>query len=224
MHCYFHSPLTPSISLFFHYFMETSLFSVKNSSCDVIHHRLLCCLIFQRHSAAPSTHLVLGYSPILVPCDSSILGFHLLARWFLVSFASSIFLARWRCWGPSLGLVLSCCSQNSFPNKNLSTPKEVLTHSVMSGSATPWTVARQAPLSMGFSRQEWLAISSPRGSSQPWDQTHISYICQHWEAGSLPAAPPISSHRLLLFIQQVGACYITQGAQLGALWWPKVVG
>ena len=78
MHCYFHSPLTPSISLLFYYFMETSLFRVKNSSCDVIHHRLLCCLIFQRHSAAPTAHLVLGYSPILVPCDSSILGFHLL--------------------------------------------------------------------------------------------------------------------------------------------------
>ena len=27
-------------------------------------------------------------------------------------------------------------------------------HSVISDSATPWTVAHQAPLSMGFSRQE----------------------------------------------------------------------
>ena len=27
-------------------------------------------------------------------------------------------------------------------------------HQVVSDSATPWTVARQAPLSMGFSRQE----------------------------------------------------------------------
>ena len=35
---------------------------------------------------------------------------------------------------------------------------------VMSDSATPWTVARQAPLSMGFSRQEYwsgLPFSSP---------------------------------------------------------------
>ena len=29
----------------------------------------------------------------------------------------------------------------------------VFSHSVMSNSATPWTVAHQAPLSMGFSRQ-----------------------------------------------------------------------
>ena len=40
---------------------------------------------------------------------------------------------------------------------------------------TPWTEARQAPLSMGFSRQvEWVAISSSRGSSWPRDRTHAS--------------------------------------------------
>ena len=45
--------------------------------------------------------------------------------------------------------------------------------------ATPWTVARQALLSMEFSRQEdWngLPFPTPRGSSQPRDQTHISCI------------------------------------------------
>ena len=42
--------------------------------------------------------------------------------------------------------------------------------------ATPWTVAYQA-LSMGFSRiLEWVAISFPRGSSQPRDQTWVSRI------------------------------------------------
>ena len=48
----------------------------------------------------------------------------------------------------------------------------------MTDSATPWTVARQAPLSMGFPRQEheWVAISFPRGSSRPKDQTHVSCI------------------------------------------------
>ena len=36
--------------------------------------------------------------------------------------------------------------------------------------ATPWTVARQAPLSMGLSRREyWVAIPFSRGSSQPRD-------------------------------------------------------
>ena len=32
---------------------------------------------------------------------------------------------------------------------------ESVSHSVMSSSATPWTVACQAPLSMGYSRQEY---------------------------------------------------------------------
>ena len=46
--------------------------------------------------------------------------------------------------------------------------------------ATPWTVAYQAPLSMGFSKQEywidWIAISFSRRSSQPRDWTRVSHI------------------------------------------------
>ena len=44
--------------------------------------------------------------------------------------------------------------------------------------ATLWTVAHQAPLSMGFFRQilEWVAISFSRDSSQPMDWTCISCI------------------------------------------------
>ena len=42
--------------------------------------------------------------------------------------------------------------------------------------ATPWTVARQAPLSMGFSSPlEWVAVPSSRGSSQSRDGTCVSY-------------------------------------------------
>ena len=56
-----------------------------------------------------------------------------------------------------------------------------------------WTVACQASLSMGFSRQEywnWVAISSSRGSSQPKDGT-LSHLCLlGWPAGSLPLVPP----------------------------------
>ena len=49
----------------------------------------------------------------------------------------------------------------------------------------PMTVTLQAPLSMGFPRQEYwsgLHFSFSRGSSQPRDQTFIS----SWQAGSLP--------------------------------------
>ena len=55
--------------------------------------------------------------------------------------------------------------------------------------ATPWTVARQAPLSMGFPKQEvleWVVMPFSRGSSQPRDQTRISCIGRqvpgHWAA------------------------------------------
>ena len=46
-------------------------------------------------------------------------------------------------------------------------------------SATPWTVACQAPLSMGILQArilEWVAMSSSRGSSQPRNQTQVSCI------------------------------------------------
>ena len=57
----------------------------------------------------------------------------------------------------------------------------------------PLTVAHQAPLSMGFSRQEygWVAMPSSRGSSQPKDQTPVSYVCLlHWQVDSLLLVPP----------------------------------
>ena len=44
---------------------------------------------------------------------------------------------------------------------------------------TPWTVAHQVPLSIGFPRQEYwsgLPFPSPGESSQPRDQTQVSYI------------------------------------------------
>ena len=48
----------------------------------------------------------------------------------------------------------------------------VLSLSVMSDSANPWTIDRLAPLSMGILQariQEWIAMPSYRGSSQPRD-------------------------------------------------------
>ena len=56
--------------------------------------------------------------------------------------------------------------------------------------ATPWTVAHQAPLSMGILQVrilEWAARPSSRGSSQLRDQTRVSSIARrilyHWETG-----------------------------------------
>ena len=57
--------------------------------------------------------------------------------------------------------------------------------------ATQWTVARQAPLSMGFFRQEsWNGLSFPPPGNLPdTDQTHVSYVLGIWQAGSLPLSP-----------------------------------
>ena len=59
---------------------------------------------------------------------------------------------------------------------------------------TLWTVARQAPLSMGILQAktlEWVAMPSSRGSSWPRDRTCISHIhLLHWQAGSLPLVLP----------------------------------
>ena len=52
-------------------------------------------------------------------------------------------------------------------------------HSAVSDSATPWTVAHQAPPSMGFSKQAyWSGVPLPSlgGSFWPRDQTQVSRI------------------------------------------------
>ena len=55
--------------------------------------------------------------------------------------------------------------------------------------ATPWPVARQAPLSMRILQArvlEWAAMPSSRGSSQPRDQTQVSAL----QVDSLLSEPP----------------------------------
>ena len=58
--------------------------------------------------------------------------------------------------------------------------------SVMSDSATLWTIARQAPLSMGFSRQEyWNGLPCPPPGDLP---NPGILLLLHWQVGSLPLA------------------------------------
>ena len=63
----------------------------------------------------------------------------------------------------------------------ITTPRVlVLRRSVTSDPfATPWTIAHQAPLSIGILQArivEWVAMPSSRGSSQPRDWTQVSCI------------------------------------------------
>ena len=57
--------------------------------------------------------------------------------------------------------------------------------------ATPWSVAHQASLSMGFSRQEhWNGLRYPLAGDLPNPGIECLLRLLHWQAGSLPLAPP----------------------------------
>ena len=62
----------------------------------------------------------------------------------------------------------------------------------MFDTVTPWTVARQAPQSMGFSRQEyWSVLSCPSPGGLPNTGTEPSSLMSPALAvGSLPSEPP----------------------------------
>ena len=53
---------------------------------------------------------------------------------------------------------------------------------------TPWTVGHQAPLSMGFSRQEyWSGLPCPPPGDLPYPGPDWHLLCVlHWQVGSLP--------------------------------------
>ena len=58
--------------------------------------------------------------------------------------------------------------------------------------ATLWTTAHQAPLSKGFSRQEyWRGLPYPPSEDLPYPGIEpVSFSLLHRQAGSLPLAPP----------------------------------
>ena len=83
-----------------------------------------------------------------------------------------------------------------IPGQGIKTPhateSESVSHSVVSDSATPSTVACQAPLSMGFPRQEYWSgypFPSPRGIPNPEFEPGSSAL----QADSLPSEPPMKA-------------------------------
>ena len=79
----------------------------------------------------------------------------------------------------------------SFKEEHISDPQNSLGAFVLSHFsrvrlfATPWTVARQAPLSMGFSRQEyWNGLPFPSAGHLP--HPGIKHRSPALQAGSLP--------------------------------------
>ena len=62
----------------------------------------------------------------------------------------------------------------------------------MSDSVTPRTVAHQAPMSMGFPRQEyWTGLPFPPPGDLPNPGIKLaSLMSPTWQVGSLPLLPP----------------------------------
>ena len=79
--------------------------------------------------------------------------------------------------------------------------------------ATQWTIAHQAPLSKGFSRQEHqseLPWSPPGDLSDPGIEPASLHLL-HWQAGSSSLVPPGRAVQLLLILKPVGGKGILQG-------------
>ena len=101
--------------------------------------------------------------------------------------------------GPRAGLLLPgllpvclpwALSQNTFSRTALRVYEVT---SGLSDSATPWTVARQAPRSMVFSRQEyWSGLPCPllQGIFLTQGSNPGLLYLLHWQEGSLPPTPP----------------------------------
>ena len=64
---------------------------------------------------------------------------------------------------------------------------------------TPWTVARQAPLPMGFPRQEyWNGLPFPSPGDLPYWRIEPHLL--HWQADSLPLSYQGSPRTLLMLV------------------------
>ena len=73
--------------------------------------------------------------------------------------------------------------------------------------ATPWTVAHQAPLSIGILQTrilEWVPMPSSKGSFQTRDRTQVSFI-----AGRFQESP---DHSIKIYVKQVSR-YSTDSAR-----------
>ena len=122
---------------------------------------------------------------------------------------------------------------------NLKSLLVMLSHSVLSNSSwILWTWVCQASLFIGFFQTwilEWVAISSPRGSSQPRDWTHLScvfcigrQILYYWAPWEAPRSSPAPHSKALIlphsafFMVQLSYQYMTTGKTIALTIWTFV--
>ena len=84
---------------------------------------------------------------------------------------------------------------------------------------TLWTVVGQAPLSMGFSRQEyWSGLRCPSPGDLPTQGSNLGLLhLLHWQTGSLSLAPPEKDHARYPIILNTEARLGQFGSELGSL-------
>ena len=93
----------------------------------------------------------------------------------------------------SLPTLISLSFLNVFHHVTQHVGPQFSVASIMSDSVTPWTVAHQAPLSMGFSRQGyWSGLPCPPPGDLP--NPGIEPRSPTLQADSLPSEPPGKIH------------------------------
>ena len=106
------------------------------------------------------------------------------ARWEDLSISPGISLSKAETWPEPWGHII------------------VLSRSVVSNSAMPWTVARQASPSVGLCRQEyWSGLPFPSPRDLPNPGSNPSLLCfSHWQADGKPShwVRRPENHNLLL--------------------------
>ena len=98
------------------------------------------------------------------------------------------------------------CQADSLPLSHQGSPCVcTLSHSVVSDSATPWTVAHQAPLSMEFSRQEyWSGLPFPGALPYPEIEPLSPALADGFFTTESPGKP-MKDHTNGLFLL-IGTC------------------
>ena len=87
-----------------------------------------------------------------------------------------------------------------------------LNRSVVSNSATPWTAAHQAPLSVGFSRQEyWSGLPVPTPEDLP--DPGMEPASPAWQVGSLPLSHLGSQWYYSVIKKRTDPCNNLHGSQ-----------
>jgi len=100
--------------------------------------------------------------------------------WFYILFLDLSIIVGWPTEDTSLHEYTWASSVYLFRSTFCTLCCAVLSHlSHVQLFATLWTIAHQAPSAYGILQArvlEWVVVPSPRGSFQPRDQTHVSWI------------------------------------------------